>query len=124
MPFLRTPPEKLLIEAEVLARRVKLEKKENSLCKQKIIQNNLLKPSTKKIKIMEDSSDVESYQSDNLCDDDGMSPFEIASEDEIENHCLKVNLEEENVNELDFLLVKLANKKSIKHFVAQVSANI
>lgn len=76
------------------------------------------------MKIMEDSSDAESYQSDDLCDDGGMSPFEMASEDEMENHCLKVDLEEEIVNELDFLLVKLANKKSIKYFVAQVSSKI
>lgn len=42
---------------------------------------------------MEDSSDAESYQSDDLCDDSGMSPFKMASEDEIENNCLKVDSE-------------------------------
>lgn len=122
--ILTDTPEKLRIEAEVLARKVKLEKKEKKICKRKIIETNLLKLRTKKTKIIEDSSDAESYQSEDLCDDGGMSPLEIESEDETENEGLKIDLEGNNVNELDFLLVKLANKKSIKYFVAQVSEKI
>lgn len=54
-----------------------------------------------------------------------MSPLEIESnESGNEDLGLKVDLEGENFNVLDFLLVKLASKKSIKYFVAQVSEKV
>lgn len=125
--ILTDTPEKNRIETELLERKAKQEKTLvcKSNVKRKLIksENEItnLKKITKKPKLVE-SSDTESYLSEDLYEEEGMSPFEFESDSDIENEILEVD--GQNINELDFLLIKLASKKTTKHFVSQVTEKV
>lgn len=118
--ILTDTPEKDRIESEVLERRSKKSKK--IACKRKIIKCE--KATFKKKQKLVDSSDTEDYLSADLCEEEGMSPLENESDNESEIEDLGVNLEGKNINNLDFLLIKLASKKTVKYFVGQVNEKI
>ncbi|XP_054286972.1 uncharacterized protein LOC129002892 [Macrosteles quadrilineatus] len=126
-------PEKNRIEQEV---RLKLMKKEKAQCRSKrkidlslSVKKDLKK--NKKNKILKPRDLIGSFESDSeevddveLCDDGGFSPFSESSDSEPEGTGEKVEHDGRNVNINDFVLVKLAGKKVIKYFVAQVSEKI
>lgn len=127
-----------LLKKEELKAKLALLKKETKQCKRKIdlglglpVQKCLKNNRTKKmarLKGLKDSNESDSEEVDDakLCDDGGLSPYYItsSSDSEADLDGEKVECDGGNININDFVLVKLAGKKAIQHFVAQITEKI
>lgn len=129
-------PEKTRIELEVQERKSRSEKKairpRRDLIKRKLIKNKekLLLMNSKKAKKTRTNKktcemfDSDSYSSKDLCEEEGFSPLELESDDEVLNDGELVAPDGSNISVNDFVLVKLASKKTVKFFVARIEEMI